>query len=190
LATQSASGTLGQTERQTLQLEFSTLREEFDRISTTTEFNGKNLIDGSLAASVQKSQQVAIQLGLDSSNENRINLNQELDLISSSSAGLGLADLYITTAEDALIAAEQIENSFSVLTHSRGKMGALQNLLQRALGNLEVSIENLSTADSTIRDADLAEEIALLTRNQIISNAAVSMVGQTNLSGGNLLNLL
>jgi flagellin len=69
-------------------------------------------------------------------------------------------------------------------------MGALQNLLQRALGNLEVSIENLSTADSTIRDADLAEEIALLTRNQIISNAAVSMVGQTNLSGGNLLNLL
>jgi flagellin len=105
LATQSASGTLGQIERQTLQLEFSTLREEFDRISTTTEFNGKNLIDGSLAASVQKSQQVAIQLGLDSSNENRINLNQELDLISSSSAGLGLADLSITTAEDALIAA-------------------------------------------------------------------------------------
>lgn len=105
MATQSASGTLGQIERQTLQLEFSTLREEFDLILTTTEFNGKNLIDGSLAASVQKSQQVAIQLGLDSSNENRINLNQHLDLISISSARLGLADLSITTAEDALIAA-------------------------------------------------------------------------------------
>ncbi len=190
LATQSASGTLGQIERQTLQLEFSALREEFDRISTTTEFNGKNLIDGSLAASVQESQQVAIQLGLDSSNENRINLNQELDLTASSSAGLGLADLSITTAEDALIATEQIGNSFVVITRARGKTGALQNRLQRTLGNLGVSIENLSAADSTIRDADLAEEIALLTRNQILSNAAVSMVGQTNLSGQNLLNLL
>lgn len=190
LATQSASGTIGQVERQTLQLEFSALREELDRISSTTEFNGKNLIDGSLAVSVQESHQVSIQLGLDGSNESRINLNQELDLTASSSAGLGLTNLSITTAEEALIATEQIENSFNVLTRSRGKTGALQNRLQRTLGNLGVSIENLAAADSTIRDADLAEEIALLTRNQILSNAAVSMVGQTNLSGQNLLDLL
>jgi flagellin len=190
LATQSASGTVGQVERQTLQLEFSALREELDRISTTTQFNGKNLIDGSLAASVQASSQASIQLGLNSSNENRINLNQELDLTTSSSARLGLANLSITTAEDALIAIEQIENSFTILSNARGKTGALQNRLQLTLGNLGVTIENLSAADSTIRDADLAEEIALLTRNQILSNAAVSMVGQTNLSGQNLLNLL
>jgi flagellin len=190
LATQSASGTVGQIERQTLQLEFSALREEFDRIASTTEFNGKNLIDGSLAASAQASSQSSIQLGLDSSNESRINLNQELDLNASSSAGLGLANLSITTAEDALIAIEQIESSFAVLSSARGKTGALQNRLQLTLGNLGVTIENLSAADSTIRDADLAEEIALLTRNQILSNAAVSMVGQTNLSGQNLLDLL
>jgi flagellin len=190
LATQSASGTVGQFERQTLQLEFSALREEFDRIATTTEFNGKNLIDGSLAASAQESSQASIQLGLDSSNESRINLNQELDLTASSSAGLGLANLSITTAEDALIATEQIESSFAVLSNARGKTGALQNRLQRTLGNLGITIENLSAADSTIRDADLAEEIALLTRNQILSNAAVSMVGQTNISGQNLLDLL
>jgi flagellin len=190
LATQSASGTVGQVERQTLQLEFSALREELDRISTTTEFNGKNLIDGSLAASVQESSQSSIQLGLNGSIENRINLNQELDLTASNSAGLGLASLSITTAEDALIAIEQIESSFAVLSNARGKAGALQNRLQRTLGNLGITIENLSAADSTIRDADLAEEIALLTRNQILSNAAVSMVGQTNLSGQNLLDLL
>jgi flagellin len=58
------------------------------------------------------------------------------------------------------------------------------------LGNLGTIVENLSQADSTIRDADIAEELALLTRNQILSNAAVSMVGQTNFSGQNLLNLL
>jgi hypothetical protein len=76
-----------------------------------------------LAASTQESQQVAIQLGLDGSNESRINLNQELDLTASSSTGLGLASLSITTAEDALIATEQIENSFNVLTRARGKRG-------------------------------------------------------------------
>ena len=190
LATQSSSGTVGQIERQTLQLEFSALREELDRISTTTEFNGKNLIDGSLAASAQESSQSSIQLGLDSSEGNQINLNQELNLTSSDSTGLGLADLSIATAEDALNAIEQIDNSFAVLSSARGKTGALQNRLQITLGNLEITIENLSAADSTIRDADLAEEIALLTRNQILSEASVSMVGQTNLSGQNLLDLL
>jgi|TARA_B110000438_G_scaffold198897_1_gene190406 flagellin len=99
LATQSASGTIGQIERQTLQLEFSAPREEFDRISTTTEFNGKTQIEGSLAADIQESEQVTIQLGLDGSNESLINLNQELDLTASGSNGLGLANLSITTAE-------------------------------------------------------------------------------------------
>ena len=129
MATQSASGTIGQIERQTLQLEFSAVREEFDRISTTTEFNGKTLIDGSLTAAIQGSEQITIKLDLDGSNESRINLNQELDLTTISSTGLGLANLSITTAEEALIATKQIEISFNTLTRSRGKIGALQNPL-------------------------------------------------------------
>ena len=129
MATQSASGTIGQIERQTLQLEFSAVREEFDRISTTTEFNGKTLIDGSLTAAIQGSEQITIKLDLDGSNESRINLNQELDLTAISSTGLGLANLSITTAEEALIATKQIEISFNTLTRSRGKIGALQNPL-------------------------------------------------------------
>ena len=155
MATQSASGTIGQIERQTLQLEFSAPPEEFDRISTTTEFNGKTQIEGSLAADIQESEQVTIQLGLDGSNESLINLNQELDLTASGSNGLGLANLSITTAEEALIATEKIEISFNTLTRSRGKTAALQNRLQITLGNLGVSIENLSAADSTIRNAKL-----------------------------------
>lgn len=188
LATQASSGTVGEFERQTLQLEFSALREEIDRISATTEFNGKKLIDGSLTASAQEL--LSIQVGLDSSAESRISLNQELNLNASNSAGLGIDNLSIVTAEDALIAIEQIENSFSTISNARGNTGALQNRLQRTLGNLGTTVENLSQADSTIRDADIAEELALLTRNQILSNAAVSMVGQTNLSGQNLLDLL
>ncbi len=190
LATQAASGTIGDTERQTLQLEFSALRSEFDRISATTEFNGKTLIDGSLAASVQASDQISIQVGLNSSDESRINLNQELNLKASNSTELGLANLSLTTAEGALSASDQIKSSFNTLTTARGKTGAAQNRFLRTLGNLGTTIENLSQADSSIRDADIAEELALLTRNQILSDAAVSMVGQTNLSAQNLLNIL
>ena len=112
LATQASSGTVGEFERQTLQLEFSALREEIDRIAATTEFNGKTLINGALSSSVQSSLQLSIQVGLDSSSENRINLNEELNLSASNSTGLQLAGLSISTAEDALIAAEQIKNSF------------------------------------------------------------------------------
>jgi len=190
LASQSASGTIGDFERQTLQLEFSALREEIDRIAATTEFNGRKLIDGSLASSVQNSLQISIQIGLDSSADSRINLNQELNLNASTSAGLGIENLSIATAEDALVAIEQIESTFGTISNARGNAGALQNRFLRTLGNLGTTVENLSQADSTIRDADIAEELALLTRNQILSNAAVSMVGQTNLSGQNLLDLL
>jgi len=188
LATQASSGTIGEFERQTLQLEFSALREEIDRISATTEFNGKKLIDGSLAASAQDS--ISIQVGLNGSAESRINLNQELNLNASNSVGLGIENLSITTTEGALTAIEEIENSFNLISNARGNAGAVQNRFLRTLGNLGTTVENLSQADSTIRDADIAEELALLTRNQILSNAAVSMVGQTNLSGQNLLNLL
>ncbi|MEK9629236.1 MAG: flagellin [Nitrospinota bacterium] len=190
LASQSASGTIGDLERQTLQLEFSALREEIDRIASTTEFNGKKLIDGSLASTVDSSLQVSIQIGLDSAEESRINLNQVLDLRASNSTELGLAEVSISTTDNALAAIDQIESSFNTISNARGNAGALQNRFLRTLGNLGTTVENLSQADATIRDADIAQELALLTRNQILSNAAVSMVGQTNLSGQNLLELL
>ena len=85
---------------------------------------------------------------------------------------------------------DQIETALDTLNVSRGRAGALQNRFSKALGISAVSIENLTAADSTIRDADIAEELAVLTRNQIIAKAAVTMVGQTNLAGQNLLDIL
>ena len=190
LASQSTSSTVGKLERQTLQLEFSVLIEELNRISDTTEFKGRKSIDGSLASSLQSSSHISIQIGLDSNIESRINLNEELDLSASNSTELGLADISIATTEDASNAIDVIKDSFSTISKTRGNVGAVQNRLLRILGNLETTIKNLSQAESTIRDADIAEELALLTRNQILSNAAVSMMGQTNFSGQNLLNLL
>ncbi|PIP71692.1 MAG: flagellin FliC [Nitrospinae bacterium CG22_combo_CG10-13_8_21_14_all_47_10] len=190
LATQGASGTIGQFERQTLQLEFTSLVAEIDRIAATTEFNGRTLLDGSLAQTIQSSQQSSVQIGIDSENASRINLNTELDLSASTSTQLGINNLSVTTATDAQTALNQIDISLDALNSARGRTGALQNRFIKALGNLGVSIENLTAADSSIRDADIAEEIAQLTRNQIIAQASVTMVGQTNLAGQNLLNIL
>ena len=80
LASQAATGTVGSTERQTIQLEFTALRNEVDRIAQTTEFNGQKLVEGSLASSVASASHILIQVGLDSTSHSRINLNTEVDL--------------------------------------------------------------------------------------------------------------
>ena len=190
LATQGISGTIGAFERQTLNLVISSLVAQIDRLAATTEFNGRTLLDGSLAQSVQASEQDFIQIGIDSQDVSRINLNVELDLSASNSTQLGLNNLSVSSSADAQAALDQIETALDILNVSRGRAGALQNRFSKALGTIAVSIENLTAADSTIRDADIAEELAVLTRNQIIAKAAVTMVGQTNLSGQNLLDIL
>ena len=190
LATQGASETLGASERQTINLEIASLTAEIDRIAATTEFNGRTLLDGSLALSVQASEQDFIQIGIDSQDVSRINLNVELDLSASNSTQLGLNNLSVSSSADAQAALDQIETALDTLNVSRGRAGALQNRFAKALGTISVSIENLTAADSTIRDADIAEELAVLTRNQIIAKAALTMVGQTNLAGQNLLDIL
>ena len=190
LATQGISGTIGASERQTLNLVISSLVAQIDRLAATTEFNGRTLLDGSLAQSVQASEQDFIQIGIDSQNVSRINLNVELDLSASNSTQLGLNNLSVSSSADAQAALDQIETALDTLNVSRGRAGALQNRFSKALGTIAVSIENLTAADSTIRDADIAEELAVLTRNQIIAKAAVTMVGQTNLAGQNLLDIL
>ena len=190
LATQGISGTIGAFERQTLNLVISSLVAQIDRLAATTEFNGRTLLDGSLALSVQASEQDSIQIGIDGQDVSRINLNVELDLSASNSTQLGLNNLSVSSSSDAQAALDQIETALDTLNVSRGRAGALQNRFSKALGTIAVSIENLTAADSTIRDADIAEELAVLTRNQIIANAAVTMVGQTNLAGQNLLDIL
>ena len=190
LATQGISGTIGVFERQTLNLVISSLVAQIDRLAATTEFNGRTLLDGSLALSVQASEQDFIQIGTDGQDTSRINLNVELDLSASNSTQLGLNNLSVSSSADAQAALDQIETALDTLNFSRGRAGALQNRFSKALGISAVSIENLTAADSTIRDADIAEELAVLTRNQIIAKAAVTMVGQTNLAGQNLLDIL
>lgn len=188
LASQAATGTVGSTERATIQLEFSALRNEVDRIAATTQFNGQGLVDGSLASGA--STEVLIQVGIDAGSNSRISLNSEINLTAVTSTSLGINSLSVTAAAEALTTLSTINSAISQVTQARGSVGAVQNRLTRAVGNLSVSIENLQAAESAIRDADIAEEIATLTRNQILVQSATAMVGQANLIPQSILQLL
>ena len=190
LSSQASTGTVGSTERQTIQLEFDALRSEIDRIADTTAFNGQKLVNGSLASTVSSGSQILIQVGLDSGVDSRINLNTQVNLTAVNASSLLIAELSLPTAAGALTALDVINNAISSITQSRGKVGAVQNRLVRTISNLSVSIENLQAAESAIRDADIAEEVALLTRNQILVQAATAMVGQANLIPQSVLQLL
>ncbi len=190
LSSQAATGTVGSTERATIQLEFNALRSEIDRISSTTSFNGQNLVDGSLASSVTTSKQIIVQVGTDNSVNSRINLNKDIDLQAVTVSSLSIDSLSVTSATGALTALDSINTAIASVAATRGKVGAVQNRLARTISNISISVENLQAAESQIRDADIAEEIALLTRNQIMVQASTAMVGQANLIPQSILQLL
>jgi flagellin len=190
LASQAATGTVGSTERQTIQLEFTALRSELDRITATTEFNGAKLINGNLASGVAINSHTLIQIGLDSGTNSRIDLNTQLNLNSIDSTQLEIHNLSVTASSEALTALDKINDAIGSITESRGKVGAVQNRLTRSIANLSVSVENLTAAESSIRDADIAFEVAELTRNQILVQTATAMVGQANLIPQSVLQLL
>ena len=190
LASQAATGTVGSTERATIQLEFTALRAELDRITATTEFNGTKLINGTLASSVSTTSHTLIQIGIDSSANSRIDLNTQVNLNSIDSTQLEIHNLSVTSSSEALTALDKINDAIASITASRGKVGAVHNRLSRSIANLSVSVENLTAAESSIRDADIASEVADLTRNQILVQTATAMVGQANLIPQSVLQLL
>lgn len=188
LAEQSVTGTIGQNQRDAIHLEFTSLVKEFDRIAKTTEFNGQKLLDGSLAKSAVN--QVYIQIGLDSGSNNRISLNQEADIEATTTNTLSLDTLSVDAQSQALIAIPKLATILETLSQARAKIGAAANRFERALSNLNVSIENLSAASSGIKDADMAQEFATLTKNQILVQSSMAMVGQSNLLPNEVLQLI
>ncbi|MBC8288196.1 MAG: flagellin FliC [Nitrospinae bacterium] len=184
-----ADGALGQTERDTLQLEINSLRNEFNRISNSTEFNGQKLLDGSLSSSVT-SNRVVVMLGLDSEENGRIDLNEVVNLGSTTTSSLNLDDLSVATFEDAISGYAKVDDALATISSYRGSIGATQNRFTRALNTLNVSIENLTAASATIKDADFAEEVTDLTRQQLLVQSSAAMVGQANLIPEGVLLLL
>lgn len=173
LSVQSANGTLGTSERQSLNTEFQQLRDEINRISEVTEFAGIKLLNGA------QSSGVTFQVGTGHSSSDTISVTIAATWASSLQSSL-TSSATITTAANAQNMMSSIDAALSSLNTTRGKIGAKQNRLYTTLNNLAASYENISAANSRIRDADVAVESANFSRTQILMNAGVSVLAQAN----------
>jgi flagellin len=127
------------------------------------------------------SSQYAQNRGLNSRTENRINLNETLNLRATTTNGLGIEGLDISTADGPKEALAQLKEAVGELSRARARVNATQNRLTRAIQNLGANIEHLTAAASTIRDADVAEEVTELTKQLLLVQTSSAMVGQSNL---------
>ena len=169
LSSQSASGTVGNTERSYIDQEFVALRSEIDRIAQTTEFNGQALTSGSSIS-------FSIAIGFRSGTGNTLDL--ALNDITTSS--LGLSSVNVSTSANATSALANVDNAISAIASARAEYGSIQNRFEATIANLQVTSENLTAAESRIRDADIALETSIFTKNQILVQAGIATLAQAN----------
>lgn len=180
LGIQAANGTLTDTDRDTLDLEFQLIVQEIDRVARATTFSGLPLLDGTTSA-------IRLQIGP--------GVTQGVDtidvtLVSILSSNLQLDTLGIGSGANITAAIDGIDVAINSVTQLRGSLGATQNRLQSTIRQLQVSGENLSAAESRIRDLDIASETANLTRSSILQQAAISILAQANIQPQAALSLL
>lgn len=172
LAVQAASDTIGDTERKFLDVEYQQLKSEIQRISEVTKFNGRDLLNGTGGV-------IDIQVGVENDPfQDRISFNASA--ANSSLEALGLVAESVADKESAQRSLAVVDQSMTSVNAIRANFGAMQNRLTSTIANLAIAHENLSAANSRIRDADVAEETAELTRNNILMQAGVSVLGQAN----------
>ncbi len=183
LAEQASNGSLGSTERGYLNSEYVALKAEITRISDVTEFAGTKLLD--------TTQSVTFQIGMMNTTNDRLSIGfRDTDATNLGLETTGKGDV-ISTAAAAQSALSMIDNSaIKILSARRGSIGAMQNRLEYTISNLTSSAENFSAANSRIEDADFALETAKYTRNQILTQAATSVLSQANMMPQQALSLL
>lgn len=183
LAIQASSDTIGQTERSFLNIEFQQSLDEIDRIANNTEFNHVQLLNGSALS-------FDVQIGTgNNSTVDRIRLfDSNTADVKPVALGVNLAT--VGDKINAQNSLASIDTALSSVTAIRAQFGAIQNRLQSVIRNITVSRENISSANSRIRDTDMAEESTEYTKNQILLQAGISVLSQANSSTKNTLNLL
>ena len=185
LAVQSASGTLGDADRAYLNTESTALLSEIDRLANVTDFNGRVLLNGQSATGTG-TVTVDVQVGIQNSGNDRLTIT----VSSARSAALGVNTVNLSSSTLAQGSLASIDLAISRVSATRAQLGATQNSLTSALSNLQTSVENLSSAESQIRDVDFASETASLSRNQILQQAGVSVLSQANSGSQSVLSLL
>ena len=182
LATKSANGTMQDlVDREALQSEFTSLSSEIDRISSATNFNGITLLDGALTTTA-----LTLQVGDTADAFQQV----EVTVGDMSSAGLGIDAGDLGTQTNAATALGLIKTAINTVSTNRANLGAVQNRLEHTVNNLSVTTENMTAAESRIRDVDMAKEMMSFTKNNILSQAAQAMLAQANQQPQGVLQLL
>ena len=179
LAVQAANDTNTDNDRQHIQDEIDQLLSEIDDIATRTQFNTRKLLDGSFATTV-----MVFHVGANTGE------TLELTIATLDTAALTLSGLSVTSQTGAEAAIASIDDAIEYVSTERSKLGAYQNRLEHKIANLNVAAENLTAAESRIRDADMAREMMNFVRDQILLQSGTAMLAQANAVPQTVLQLL
>ncbi len=182
LSIQGASDTIGDKERSFIDKEVQQLRAEIDRIASTTEFNGTKLLNGSGTA-------LEIQVGIgNNAAQDRLVFDAQQQNVGTDALGIeGISTANKQNSQENLA---KLDSALTRLNENRSALGALQNRLQSTINNIGTYRENLEAARSRIRDTDMAAETSELTKNNILAQAGISVLGQANANPQQVLKLL
>jgi flagellin len=186
LATQAASTNSG-TQMTVLDNEFQALGAEIDRIANSTNYQGVALLTGNFNSR-------RFQIGSSTTTNDVLNVTISIATtgvgLTTAAAGLNLATMTLTTVFGATSTMERVDSALSAVNSVLGSLGAYQNRLDYAQKNLQTSIQNYEASQSVIRDADMAKEMATLSKLQILQQAGTAMLAQANQSNQSVLQLL
>lgn len=182
LATQAANGTNTTVDRSAIKAELDQLTSEIDRIQSTTQFNTMNLLDGTFSGTKNK---MKLQVGALSGQS----IDFSIANMCASKIGL-MAALSVSTFTKAGSYMKSVQDAIEVVSKQRSAMGAIQNRLEHTIANLDTTSENTQSAESRIRDTDMASEMVTYSKNNILAQAGQSMLAQANQSTQGVLSLL
>lgn len=181
LATQAANGTYTSTARNNIQAEIDALNSEITRIATTTEFNGETPLKPA-----QKGATLTFFIGATSDTTNAMTVGQQI----MTADELMLKGIKVSDTTKAFSAMASVDAAIETVSSYRATLGAAQNRLEHTVNNLKVTSENITSAESRIRDTDMADEITAYTKNNILLQAAQSMLSQSNAMPQGVLSML
>ena len=182
LATQAANGTNTSVDRSAIRAELDQLTSEINRIQSTTQFNTMNLLDGTFSGAKK---QMKLQVGALSGQS----INFSIANMCATKIGLKKT-LSVSTFTKAGSYMKSVQDAIEVVSKQRSAMGAIQNRLEHTIANLDTTSENTQSAESRIRDTDMASEMVTYSKNNILAQAGQSMLAQANQSTQGVLSLL
>lgn len=179
LTTQAANGTYTDTARTNIKAEIDALNSEITRIASTTEFNGEKPLNNG-------TKNLTFFIGASADKTNAMTVGQQ-DMTADA---LKVDRIKVETTTDAFNAMKSVDAAIEVVSSYRATLGAAQNRLEHTVNNLKVTSENITSAESRIRDTDMADEITAYTKNNILLQAAQSMLSQSNAMPQGVLSML